>query len=409
MKKDSAESARPPVLVLDPGLKDGRSHHHVINRHLALRAAEDGVNLTVVANRRARSTDFPYRVSSIFSRGIYEDTATLGDAAFAAIVADHTRDLVACLQAAGRTAIVVHTATAAFLEALAAALAVAGGDVKAAVVQLMFHPLSLATGFADGAASSARYRTALEQLRAAVGRQGTRLDISTSCVEFAEVFASLGAGPVGVHPYALLSRADRDAWVRRDQSDVQAGSGRRRRALLYGGDLKFDKGLAWIAAALPRLLRTLPDVECVVHLGDNRFANAGLAVVRQQILDLATVHPNLHLAVGHLPPATWDAMIASADVLLIPYDPASYRWKTSGVFWELLLKRREQATVVVTHETWMEREASRSGIDVATVAYGDTDALLAVLQRPHPRAPSALPTLSAFGEGNDDYIFDRLS
>lgn len=408
MTSDATGPARPPIVVLDPGLKDGRSHHHVINRHLALRAAAEKVHLTVVANRGAAAADFSYQVSPFFSRGIYEDSAKLGDREFAALVADHSRDLAACLQAAGPTRLVVHTATAAFLQALAAGLSIAGSRVTAAVVQLMFHPLSLARGVTDGAVSNARYRVALERLRCAAAQHGTRLDISTSCVEFADVFAGLGAGPVGIHPYALLSRADRDAWMHRDRTEFRAEPDRRRRAFLYGGDLKLDKGLPWVAAALPRILRALPDIECVVHLGDDRFANARLALMRQQIIDMATAHSNLHLIVGHAPPATWDETIASADVLLIPYDPASYRWKTSGLFWEFLLKRREDAMIVMTRDTWMEREAIRSGIDAAVVAYGDTDALLPLLQRAQGRLPAAWPEIAAFGEGNDDFIFHRL-
>lgn len=407
MNEAPGASSPLPVLVLDPGLKDGRSHHHVINRNLALRAAEGGRVLGVVANRRAQAVDFPYRVAPVFVRGIYEDTAALGDADFATLVADHTRDIVRCLEAAGPTSLVVHTATAAFLQALAAALGTAGSQVRAAVIQLMFHPLSLAKELVDGRASNARYAAALERLRAAAVQQGIQLDLSTSCLEFSEVFTSIGATPVGVHPYALLSRSDRDAWIRRDDSISEPAPGRRRRAFLYGGDLKLDKGLPWIAAGIPRLLKTRPDDECVVHLGDNRFADARLEVLRQQILHLATVHPNLNVIVGHVPPATWDQMIASADLLLIPYDPAAYRWKTSGLFWESLLKRRGDATIAVTKDTWMEREASRSGIEVAVVPYGDTDALLAVLEQPLGNRAHDSRALAAFGEGNDDYILSR--
>jgi hypothetical protein len=104
-------------------------------------------------------------------------------------------------------------------------------------------------------------------------------------------------------------------------------------------------------------------------------------------------------------------MIASADFLLIPYDPNAYRWKTSGIFWEALFKGRPGTVIAVTKDTWMEREAAATALDVIAVEFGNTAELSAVLRRGAGATgglgPRRLPQPS-LARGNDDYIFARL-
>ena len=105
-------------------------------------------------------------------------------------------------------------------------------------------------------------------------------------------------------------------------------------------------------------------------------------------------------------------MIAAADFLLIPYDPGAYRWKTSGIFWEALLKGRPGTVIAVTKGTWMEQEAVATGIDIATVEFGNTAELSAVLRRGAVATDgthgTVRPPQPCLARGNDDYIFARL-
>jgi hypothetical protein len=400
------------VLVLDPGLKNSRTHHHVVNRHLAAYATSRATEIHVVSHRRAIVAEFPYPVTPAFHRGVYEDSPALDAAAFAAIVDDHIRDLTRILATPYPIALVVHTATAAFLQALGEALAAGGHQVGSAVIQLMFHPLGLAVGEVDPEASTARYTDAFRRLRQAERHCGTSVHLSTSCREFAQVFEELGAGVVDVHPYALLAEAERMEWLqRRPATRIVAGSARRR-ALLFGGDLKLDKGIGWVVAALPVLLAEHHDVDFFVHLGDNRFADPRLDLLRQRVVELAAQCPHLKIFEGHIAPPDWDGMIASTDFLLIPYDPGAYRWKTSGMFWEALLKCRPDTAIAVTKGTWMEREAVATALDVTAVEFGNTAALSAALRRGANAADGSGTTRllqPCLARGNDDYIFERLS
>jgi hypothetical protein len=105
-------------------------------------------------------------------------------------------------------------------------------------------------------------------------------------------------------------------------------------------------------------------------------------------------------------------MIASTDFLLIPYDPGAYRWKTSGMFWEALLKCRPGAVIAVTRDTWMEREAVATALDVTAVEFGNTAALSAALRRGANATDgghgTVRPPQPCLTRGNDDYIFARL-
>ena len=411
MSIPSASPCRQQVLVLDPGLKDSRTHHHVINRNLAAYATGLATGFHVVSHRRAIVAEFPYPVTPAFRRGVYEDSPDLSAAAFAAIVDGHVRDLARILATSHPTGLIVHTATAAFLQALGATLAAGSHDVGSAVIQLMFHPLGLAVGEIDPQATMARYTDAFRRLRQAEDRCGMSMHLSTSCQEFAQVFMGLGAGVVDVHPYALLAETERMDWLERRPVTREISGSARRRALLFGGDLKLDKGIAWVAAALPALLAEHHDVEFLVHLGDNRFADPRLDGLRRQVVEMAARWPHLSVVEGHIAPPDWDGMIVSADFLLIPYDPGAYRWKTSGIFWEAIFKGRPGTVIAVTKDTWMEREAGAMALDVTTVKFGNTAELSAALRRATgatgdsspPRFPQ--PWLA---RGNDDYIFARL-
>lgn len=412
MSVSGASVAGPRVLVLDPGLKDGRTHHHVINRNLTERAGSLGTSIGVVAHRRAVPTHFRYPVTPVFRRGIYEDSPALATTAFEAIVADHARDLSRCLVTTEPVSVVVHTTTAAFLQALGTTLMAGGHRVGSVVIQLMFHPLGLAVGDVAPEASLVRYAEAFQCLRTAEHQCGSRMHLSTSCREFVRVFETLGAGRVDVHPSALLAEAERTAWLgRRPALEPTAGSGRRR-VFLFGGDLKLDKGLAWVAAALPTLLAAHPDIVFTMHLGDNRFADPHLDELRRRVLETAVHSPQLEVVQGHVAPTAWDRLLATADLLLLPYDPGAYRWKTSGIFWEMLLKRRPGAVIAVTQGTWMEREAHAEGIDVAALEFGNMAALTALLTRmaaglKPPTSDENQPPF-CLRRGNDDYILAHL-
>lgn len=401
------------LTVLDPSLRDVHSHHHVINSNLHKTAPEYGFALEVIAHRSARSNDFAYNVAGVFRHGVYEDKPTLSEADYQAQVRKHFDDLCTVFSSCKGTAIVVHTATSAFLQALGLMLLELRPRVNAVVVQLMFHPLSFALPEDKLCHPRSRYTVALRTLKKFELVSGVPVSLATSCMEFSGYFSGILGQTVPIHPYALSSR--NAAVVAARIPTDSAASMSSRRVLLFAGDPKIDKGLRWIANCLPRLLDSFADTRFVIHLGPNRFDNPQLAEIFVRIRALSVAHRNLSLIEGHIDQHRWDELIGGMDMVVIPYSRDAYANKTSGIYWESLSKIRPEGRIVVTRGSWMQRESEAWGLDVKTCEYGNSEELHTLI--------SAIDTLECIGslerenrefwsrffaQGNDDFMLGQL-
>jgi hypothetical protein len=444
------------IIVLDPSLRDRHSHHHVINLNLARCAQARSARLRVFGHRRTviADTTFGYTVVPHFRRSIYEDTPLLSNASYAEQVLAHRDDVIGLWQhvaAEVPSRLIIHTTTAAFLQGLADAWAHRPGAIRAMAVQLMFRPESMATTGADVAHGWARYRLALRVLRERADVTGSCLSISTSCREFARAFTAAVALPgspsvgkriqrgsdVELHPHAVFSRLP---FGEAEATELAAGlhrptlpaaqddacnlghlEGRIERVLLFAGDPKLDKGLAWIVEALVSLLAVDTEREYWLHLGPNRFAKPEIDALFQRIQRLKDRHERLHVVWGYMEADRWKRMLAHMDKVLLPYDPATYRHKTSGVLGDCIRHLRPQARLLLSAGSWLAREAAAWGIGHATCDYEDT-VLLSQLLTGKGTAGKALSwpsmgdvrTLSpdiwqrAFGRGNDEFLLDAV-
>lgn len=440
------------LTVLDPSLRDTFSHHHVLNTHLSRCAAKAGLGFRVVGHRKAAQAAgaFGYAVEAHFRRSIYEDAPGLDNDAHAQQVQAHAEDVAAWwTHAAPGARVVVHSATAALLSGLAHAWDANPAAVAAMVVQLMFRPESMALPGMDVSVAWSRYRHALWSLADAARQAGARLTLATSCDEFARAFDSRVADSgrqdahdgdcdaledsrlvtIEVHPQTLFSRDDRlllkTRRLGRDAGlDVQRGAvgrGEPHRVLLFAGDPKLDKGLAWVVQSLPALLqRSRADgagsgLQCWLHLGPNRFASAEIEALYQQVRLLQLEHDHLRVAWGYLAPAEWARMLSAMDAVLLPYDPTVYLHKTSGILGECLWRLRPDARLLLTPGGWLEREARHWNLGFATCPYGDVDALLSCMHRWDSLLPLGTPAATApalwarhFGVGNDEWMVEKL-
>ena len=430
------------LTVLDPSLRDTFSHHHVLNTHLCRRAAQAGIGFQVVAHQKAvaEARPFGYPVLPHFRRSIYEDIASVEGEAHAQQVLAHREDVISFwAQAAPGARLVVHSATAAFLQGLAQAWHSNPSALASLVVQLMFRPESMAADGADVTAAWARYGHALQALNLAAHQASARLTIATSCDEFALAFSEclcpnaaaegVHMFPVEVHPQTMFSREERllmRAHRRLLKHEVAGGLAEKqllapRRVLLFAGDPKLDKGLAWVIGSLKALLKlsransASSALQYFLHLGPNRFATAEIEALYAQVRALEAEHACLQVAWGHLSPTEWARMLSSMDAVLLPYDPAVYRHKTSGILGECLWRLRPDARLLVTAGSWMEREVRRWHLGFTPLPHGDTQALLSSLAQlesaPFLGEPATTePSLWArhFGMGNDEWLVQKV-
>jgi hypothetical protein len=88
---------------------------------------------------------------------------------------------------------------------------------------------------------------------------------------------------------------------------------------------------------------------------------------------------NVSILEGNLSQPEYDALLVNSDLICLLYDPAHYRLKTSGIFWDAL--RCDHLAWLVTRSTWMDRELIELGIDAETVEYGDVSGALACIEQ----------------------------
>ena len=173
---------------------------------------------------------------------------------------------------------------------------------------------------------------------------------STDCVayyadtiELASLYQTMGAKRVGVLPIPVrCAKIERAA-----RASNQHGSPR----VIFLGEARVEKGFHYLPAVVEHLRPHFPDIEYVFQsYGDTRDP-----VIQRAIRDLGRL--GVMLVSDPLTTEEYYALLASADVLLLPYDPKLYLFRSSGVLAEALAAA---CPCVVPGDTWMAGQITRS-------------------------------------------------
>jgi hypothetical protein len=148
------------------------------------------------------------------------------------------------------------------------------------------------------------------------------------------------------------------------------------------GGARPEKGSHLIPAIIGEGRRLGP-VDFTVQLANEQLPEPDFA----RLCALAA-EPGVRVARGPLDQATYRSLLASCDLLLLPYDRLCYRQRTSGIFVEAAFTGRP---VVVPAETWMGREVAAG--TAAGIAYEGDDA--AAIAQAVIRASHTLDALAA--------------
>jgi glycosyltransferase involved in cell wall biosynthesis len=179
--------------------------------------------------------------------------------------------------------------------------------------------------------------------------------------------------------------------------------------VLYTGDLKLEKGADWIVESLPALLRYFPEVFFTVHWSSNRFNHPVLEALGNRLQQLAASHSRLRLLEGPLSRHEWQVCLRDSSCFVLPYDPAAYAMRTSGIFWERVFWNRRPRSMIVTADSWMAREATELGVDVGVCRFADTESLIAAITQSLTTAMSESDASSempaCFALGNDEFLW----
>jgi hypothetical protein len=410
-------SDRNKVYIFDPGLKDGLTHHHILNDNVTKLLLHNGIEHRVFGNQKYQNPNSKYEVTPSFQNSPYDDIPTLSDRDFLRQCAGYARTIKDIFDIYGSaSSLLIHTATPALIQGLAFAMRHFKCDFSLINLQLMFHPLSFDSKDQNQPSLAyTRYLIALRMLKKAASQNcNAGISVSTSCSSFSRLYSEMMQEEVRLHPYALYTRqisADMSAATPKLHINLPNC----RKVLLFSGDLKLDKGIDWVADALPKLLDADKQSQFYVQLANVRFGSSALNNIVATLKQFALTHRRVTIIEHYIPPEDWINFLASMDVFFIPYNPRGYRYKTSGILCEYLQHAKSTANLIVSRNTWLCEEAAHWKLPLTGIEFGDSESLVSIL-RSIEKAPilgrltETCPEFwhQYFGMGNDEYLVENL-
>ncbi len=194
------------------------------------------------------------------------------------------------------------------------------------------------------------YALAIDKLVAADVRSAVRL--TTDSAELAQEFGAFTKRPIEVLPIPHTAHAPSSEWPV-EIPVKQAG----KRRVVYLGDAREEKGFEFLPTVVKAcaVQPACSEVEFVfqAYISSHHHQRMG-----QVIEELARLKPpNVHLVRSSLSPDAYQALLGSADLVLLPYDAATYRARTSGPFVEAICADKP---VVVPAKSWMSAQLGDS-------------------------------------------------
>jgi glycosyltransferase involved in cell wall biosynthesis/2-polyprenyl-3-methyl-5-hydroxy-6-metoxy-1,4-benzoquinol methylase len=335
------------IFLLDPGLTGIVGHYFEYICSIAISARKQGLGCIVACHRDA---DLP-AVDGVAFRPVYTDGvwATLPGEEYCsvrnvtAVSERFTTESRGVLQEAGiRAGDIVFLPNIASAHGLAPALLAEEYAPLGVTLWCMYrYPRS----FFD----SAFLREAFRRLEAAA--EG-RVRLCTDSHRLADDLGPLGALPFHVLPIPHTNHIFEGAFT--------AARGDGRLHLVSLGNGRDEKGIVEIFEAI-RLSAREPwarDVRFTLQVNNPYQVEEAIAAYR------AAPDPRVTLVDEPMDSAAYYELLASSDVVLVPYWQSTYRDRTSGVFLEGLLAGK---VLVCTQDTWMSDllAAHGGGVGVA--------------------------------------------
>ena len=234
--------------------------------------------------------------------------------------------------------LVFHTPEARELLLLAVLAPLASWRTRPAAVAVLRRDATVMTG-------RSVWRTRLVTAAAAwLIRRGWLMPVSDSRLA-AQYWYGIGSRPVSLIPIPV-----------RSGSTVSQRTGVFRIGLV--GSFRLDKGADRYDAVIEAARRVAPEAEVICQVGAP--VTSPEAELAAALLGRWLPSPGVKLLRNHLPAEEYDALLASCDLVVLPYDPDLFSSGTSGVMSDALTAG---AVVVATPIMWAREEfASHSNI-----------------------------------------------
>lgn len=215
-----------------------------------------------------------------------------------------------------------------------------------------------------------KYELAFEKLRNIDSLSCVRIVTDSSVL--AEEYAPLWQRPVGVLPIPHTQQGE----VTERPGVIPARDPGKLR-IVFVGDAREEKGFELLPELVQRCaassLGSVFEFVLQAFVSSPYHARMGMVIHALERLTL----PNLHLVRGSLDAETYQCLLQSADIVLIPYDAATYKDRTSGPFVEAICADKP---VVIPRATWMSRMLGESGAGIFFEAGDAQDLVRAVVE-----------------------------
>ncbi|ATC65877.1 hypothetical protein CMV30_19055 [Nibricoccus aquaticus] len=385
------KTAPPGLLLVDNNLSDHIGHHY--NYALSLRdhCRAAGFGFSALVKQKA-AADILSELDGVplFRQGLHEDAAQnpypaewghmRGMYDFLASNDRFARELEEGLQSRARSGEVIFLPNATPRQILGVALLLNKNPIYRLLRFVLMLRYSVNSGVGPINARKAFFdkETAEHYLFSFDKLAGVSADcvrLVTDSQELAKEYATLARRPVEVMPIPHTANEDAGAAV----AGVPTKNKSKLR-VVFLGDARDEKGFE----LLPALARAcaqepwLSKVELVFHAYISSHYHLKMGTVIEELSGVKA--RNLSLVKSSLSAAAYRHLLATADLVLLPYDSITYRSRTSGPFVEAICAGKP---VVAPAQSWMSIQLGTSGAG-KTFSSGNVGdfvaAVLAVLQ-----------------------------
>lgn len=341
------------LVILDPNLEGEAGHHLAYDLAIAREALARGRPVTIVANRAFRAGTIegvrilPHFTTTTYARehddpvsGAADDWKALNDRLLGELA------LLPRAETPPDAAVLVPTTTENHLAGYLAWMK--GFDPLEAplfAVHLMF-PSGVTIGTSGEMVVEDPLRALFYRLAGRLAHEdGPEVHLLASGGQHAAEFGALFGRAIAPHPLP----------IRPEPGPPRPHAAPR--VLLFAGDARPDKGIGLLPALLPRLAAEHPAVTFAAHVNAER-AWGEAREAAEAVAALAASAPNIEVKTGRLAPEAYLDLLRGSDLVVLPYDPALARRKSSGVLWEAVSLG---LPLVVPQDTWLAAEARHWG------------------------------------------------
>lgn len=364
--------AESRYFLIDPGFEDFDSHHGVVAEALIRDVISNGDTITVFASQKLVSPvgGLEKTITPFFSTPCYTNDLKPLAAAKENELAERFQaelsDIFLRYKINKNDVVVVHTGFSHLFVGLAKYLSgIPRLDVPKLIACGMFDPGISCLSCSDEVLRSLWFiknKLSLSFLVSSV--PADRLIFATSCNEYKigyEVFMNC---PVLIHPAINFQYP----------KQLDDRSQRKKRLLLFVGSVKQGKGIDFILCNLERLFGAFPNVDFVLHWNTNSPGIREYKDVEPKLHSLVNSFNNFEVLFGTLSTEQYESLFDSVQGVVASYMPSLYKYKTSGIFWDVLA--RSHCDLLCSKDTWLERESYFMGERAYFFDYDDIDSMI---------------------------------